>query len=164
MKRGPLLVLLVLILPSQSLMGQSILSTRGLGFPMDPIDARGRAVGSVGIAMFGGSLIPTDPASAGELFLPTVQITLQPQWATGELGGESLTSKGTRFPIIGLAYPIAARRGTVFLTFGGLLDQRWQISQSGGTGSDEIDLADERGGTKLPHEKRRFPHDTTRHL
>ena len=133
MKRSLFFGLLGLILSSQSLLGQSVLSTRGLGFLLDPLDARVKAVGGVGIAMFGGSIIPTDPAAAAEMVLPSVQVTYQPQWVTGELDGNSLNSQGTRFPLVALAYPVAARRGTIFFTFGGFLDQRWEITQPGTT-------------------------------
>jgi hypothetical protein len=36
-----------------------------------------------------------------------------------------------RFPIMGLAYPIGALNGMVSITFGGYMDQRWEVSVDG---------------------------------
>lgn len=124
-------LLVVLLLAPGSLNAQSILGIQGLGFPLEPMDARARALGSVGTGHFGGSLSPLDPASATGLLIPTVNLTLQPYWGTGNLDGESLEGRGTRFPLVGLAYPVGALNGMVSLTFGGYMDQRWEVEAEG---------------------------------
>ena len=127
---GAFLVGLVVLTPG-ALAGQSLLGTRGLGLPLEALDARSRALGSEGVGLLGGNLNPSDLASATGLLIPTVNFTLQPYWQSGSLDGESLHSQGTRFPLLGLAYPIGAWDGMVTVTFGSFMDQRWEIQESG---------------------------------
>jgi hypothetical protein len=131
----------LLLFPSPALEGQSLLSTQGLGFPVEPLDGRSMALGGVGLGLSGSSLLPTDPAAASRLLIPTVYVTLQPSWGEGSLEGEALTTRGTRFPLLGLAYPVRTWSGMVTLTFGSFMDQRWEIRQE-----KTIDL----GGTDTP--------------
>ena len=53
--------------------------------PMEPLDARARALGTLGVGLLGPSLTPTDLASAARIYLPSAQVTLQPQWVDGDL-------------------------------------------------------------------------------
>jgi hypothetical protein len=125
-------VLLALLLAVPNTLGaQSLLGTRGLGLPLEAVDARSRALGSEGVGLLGGSLNPTDLASATGLLIPTVNFTLQPHWGHGSLDGESIRSQGTRFPLLGIAYPVASLRGMVTLTFGSFMDQRWEMEEKG---------------------------------
>jgi hypothetical protein len=98
---------------------------------VEPLDARSRALGSVGTGLRGSLLLPSDPAAAAGLPFPTLEITLQPQWGEGELDGESVRSQGTRFPVMALGYPVPAVGGTVLLTLGAFLDQRWEMRRAG---------------------------------
>ncbi len=120
----------VLLLPGL-LRGQSLLGTQGLGFPLEAMDARSRALGSVGTGLFGGSLSPLDPASATGLAIPTANLTFQPTWGESTMNGETLDGQATRFPLIGLAYPVGPLRAMVSLTLGGVMDQRWEVSYKG---------------------------------
>ena len=132
MNRGMGLALLgaVLLIPGV-LAGQSLLGTRGLGLPLEPMDARARALGSVGVGLLGGNLNPMELASATGLLIPTVNFTLQPHWGGGCRDGESLDSQGMRFPLLGLAYPVGGLNGMVTLTFGAFMDQRWTVQEKG---------------------------------
>jgi hypothetical protein len=125
-----LLVTALFLIPAPG-MAQSILSTQGLGFPLEPLDARSRSMGSVGTGLFGGALAPLDPASATGLIIPTVNLTLQPYWSEGTMGGEVVEGQGMRFPLVGLAYPVGTLRAMVSLTLGGYMDQRWEVSTKG---------------------------------
>lgn len=125
------IALAVLLLPAGTLAGQSVLGTQGLGAPLEAMDARSRALGSVGTGLFGGVLSPLDPASAVGLLIPTLNITLQPYWGSGSWGDASADGRGTRFPLLGLAYPVGPLQGMVTLTFGGYMDQRWEVEASG---------------------------------
>lgn len=104
---------------------QSLLSSGGLGFPLHAVDARSRALGSLGIGLFGPGVLPTDPAAAADLELPEVTFTGQHSWVSLQ-GPASPNASGARFPIIGVAYPVFGQ-GIATLTFGGVLDQRWQV-------------------------------------
>lgn len=129
MKRASGLALLGLVLLSQPLAGQSLLGSQGLGTLMEPLDARARALGTSGVGLWGPSLTPVDLASAARIYLPTAQVTLQPQWVDGDLGGQPLNTQGTRFPQMGLAYPVVSLGGTAVLHIGSFLDQRWEVSE-----------------------------------
>lgn len=135
------LLLAGLLLPPAGLSAQSVLGTQGLGVPLEPMDARARALGSVGTGLFGGSLTPLDPASAVGLLIPTLNMTLQPYWGSGSWDGQSGDGRGTRFPLLGLAYPVGALQGMVTLTFGGYMDQRWEV---------EVEGTEELGGVPTP--------------
>jgi hypothetical protein len=124
------LVLAILLTPG-TLIAQSIFATQGLGFPLEPMDARARALGSVGTGLFGGSLTPLDPASATGLLIPTANLTLQPYWSEASLDGEPLSGQGMRFPLFGLAYPVPALNGMISLTYGGYMDQRYRVEVKG---------------------------------
>lgn len=123
----------VLLIAAAPAAGQSLLSNRGLGFPLVATDARGVALGGMGIGLTGGELSVVDPAAAARLRIPSVGFSFQTTWADFDQAGTSGDFSGTRFPYISLGYP--ARFGTVTVSFGGLLDQRWSTSST-----ERIDL------------------------
>jgi hypothetical protein len=141
MIRSMALAVMALVFLSPSLMGQSLLGSRGLGFPLEPLDARARALGSVGVGLKGSALVPTDPAAAAGIEFPSVELTVQPQWAESTMGEDSDRIQGTRFPFMGIAYPVYGLKGTVTLTIGGFMDQRWHLQRE-----STADL----GGTTVP--------------
>ncbi len=108
--------------------GQSLLSARGLGVPLIATDARAMALGGMGIGLTGGELSVVDPAAPARLNVPSVAFSFQSSWATTDEDGVSGDFSGTRFPFISLGYP--SRLGTVTVSFGGLLDQRWTTRSS----------------------------------
>jgi len=97
--------------------------------PLEPLDARARALGTLGVGLMGPTLGPTDLASAARIFLPMAQFTVQPQWVEGDLAGESTSTHSTRFPHMGLAYPVPSLKGTALLHFGSFMDQRWEVHE-----------------------------------
>jgi len=130
MKRAFFLALLGLVSISPALAGQSLFGSQGLGMPVEPLDARARALGSLGVGLLGASLSPTELASAARIYLPSAQFTLQPQWVEVEFDGQPVSTQGTRFPQMGLAYPVPSLGGTALLHIGSFLDQRWEVRQS----------------------------------
>lgn len=131
MRAGPALLLVVPMVlgiggAERPLEAQSILSAGGLGLPMTPIDARGRALGGVSVGLSGPSLSPTDPAAAADLRVPAVTLSLQSTWLDVGAGSDASDGQGTRFPLIGVAYPVSDL-GMATLSFGGFLDQRWDV-------------------------------------
>lgn len=127
---GTVLLGIALLAPVP-LAGQSLIGSRGLGLPMHAANARARALGGEGVGLLGGNLNPADLASSTGLLIPTVNFTMQPSWGTGVVGGESLTAKGTRFPLLGIAYPVGTLGGMVTLTFSSVMDQRWEAVEEG---------------------------------
>ena len=104
--------------------GQSILGTGGLGIRLEPLDAVQRALGGVGVAAATASILPGDPTASLDLLAPTVSFTAQPTWGSYTLEGEEDDFRGTRFPILGLAYPLGTL-SILTVTAGSVFDQRW---------------------------------------
>lgn len=107
---------------------QSVLAAGGLGVPVDPVDARGRALGAVGPGLFGTAVIPGDPTAALDLRVPTVAFSLQNSWLSIEEGGRTARQSTSRFPALGASYPVRTW-GVLTVTYGGFLDQRWSFEQ-----------------------------------
>jgi hypothetical protein len=108
--------------------GQSLFNAAGLGVPVEAIDGRARAVGNLGIGLRGGSFMPTDPASLGRLASSTGVMAAQPSWVDYSLeGGSAGTFQGTRFPLLGIAYPLLA--GMMSVQIGSFMDQNYQVQR-----------------------------------
>ena len=127
-RRFALVALLALITPACA-SAQSLLNGAGLGVPTDPLDARTRALGGVGIGLQGPALLGSDPAAAANFLLPTLVMTAQPSWVDyGRQSGDAGTFRGTRFPNLGIAYP--AFGAVVTLSLESFLDQRYQAQRA----------------------------------
>lgn len=106
---------------------QSILGAGGLGFPVEPVGARARGMGSLGVGLFGSELLPGDPAVSRDLLVPMVTATFQPTWSTYTFQGPEQDLSTSRFPLVGVAYPVTALGGMATLTFASFLDQTWRV-------------------------------------
>lgn len=118
----------VILLVAAPAAAQSVLAAGGLGVPIDPLDARARAVGAVGPGLFGTGVVPGDPAAALGLTVPTLTFSLQSSWITVEQAGGRSTETASRFPAFGAAYPVRDW-GTLTVTYGSFLDQRWNFER-----------------------------------
>ncbi len=123
MRRAWILIGMMMGLPSVGV-GQSILSTGGLGVRSEPLDAVQRALGGVGLAAGTASVLPGDPTASLDLLAPTVTFTAQPVWGDYTIGSEEGDFQGTRFPILGFAYPLGIR-SVLTVSTGSVFDQRW---------------------------------------
>ncbi|MEX2467947.1 MAG: hypothetical protein WD995_13640 [Gemmatimonadota bacterium] len=129
---------------------QSIFNSAGLGRPVDAVDARARSLGSLGIGLQGGYLSPADPAAAGRLGFASAVMVTQPSWVEASRDGTPVGDfRGTRFPLMGVAYPVLSGMATVQL--GSYLDQRFAGQRVvsvdlGGTSHDVIDDFTQEGG------------------
>ena len=120
--RSTAILVSVLVLAPLHSEAQSLVARAGLGLPIEPLDARSRAMGGAGIGLSGPYLLATDPAAATGLVLPSVTASYQPARSTltdGRSAGHA------RFPVVGASYPLG---GSVFSAhFSGFLDQEWEI-------------------------------------
>ncbi len=123
--------------------GQSLLSTGGLGVRSEPLDAVQRALGGVGVANGPASILPTDPTASLDLLAPTVSFSVQPTWGDYTVGSEEGDFQGTRFPILGLAYPLGIR-SVLTVTSGSVFDQRWGAVTEGSVeiGGESVPVTD----------------------
>lgn len=143
---GALLLALALALGPTPAAGQSVLATWGLGVTLDPLDGRGRGLGSVGPGLFGTGVIPGDPGASLDLIVPTVAVSMQSSWLQVDQDAGSATLSGSRFPAMGIAYPVRDW-GVLTVTYGGVLDQRWTFVRQNlldlGAGGAGISVTDQ---------------------
>ncbi|HEX9105873.1 MAG TPA: hypothetical protein VF832_01565 [Longimicrobiales bacterium] len=111
------------------LAAQSLLATSGLGVPTPPLDARARALGGVPTGLFGLDLSLGNPADAADVRYRGGMASVQPFSRSDELGGQSASTSGARFPLLRVLYP--TRRIVFSLGYGGFLDQSWGVSSTG---------------------------------
>ena len=125
------------------LLAQSLIGSQGLGIPLEALDGRSRAIGSVGIGLFGGAVLPTDPARASRITVPSISVTIQPSRGAATIGDQSVPIEGTRFPLLALSYPVR-NYGVATLSYGGLLEQNWKAERTLRLvqEQDSIDVAD----------------------
>ena len=125
------------------LAAQSLIGSQGLGIPLEALDGRSRALGSVGIGLFGGAVLPTDPARASRITVPGISVTIQPSRGAANIGDQSIPIEGTRFPLLALSYPVRDY-GVATLSYGGLLEQNWKAERTLRLAQeqDSIDVAD----------------------
>lgn len=103
---------------------QSLFNSAGMGLPIDALDGRARALGSLGLGLRGASFMPTDPAALAYFRIPTGIMASQPSWVEYTApGDESGSFRGTRFPLMGLAYPLFS--GMMSVQIGSFLDQEY---------------------------------------
>lgn len=107
---------------------QSLFSGYVFGSPLEIGDARQVALGSVGIGIGGTPINPHDPAAGVDLVLPSVAFTGQSTWGSASQEGTTSDFTASRFPSIGIVYPIP---GVVSLSasFTGVLDQNWEVAE-----------------------------------
>ena len=130
---------LALILPS-ALAGQSVIGASGLGMRLEPLDAVQRGLGGVGVTTRTPTVLPGNPAASLDILAPTITFTVQPHWGRYKVGSEKGNFFGTRFPVIGFAYPLGTN--AVFtLTAGSQFDQNWSVESR-----DSVDVGRESVG------------------
>jgi hypothetical protein len=128
--RSLILALLLSGFGPVSLTAQSLFNAAGLGVPIEALDGRARALGNLGIGMPGASFMPTDPAAVARLTYSTATMAGQPSWVDYESeGGLSGSFQGSRFPLLGIAYPLFT--GTMSVQVGSFLDQHFQAESTG---------------------------------
>jgi hypothetical protein len=123
------LIVLSLLSAAAPAGAQSLFGMRGLGVPVDPIDPRARALGSLGTGLLGLNTSLVNPADLAGIRRRGVSATLQPFFGSAELGGLTDNVEGTRFPLIQIMYP-ARERLVVSLGYGGFLEQSWAVSSN----------------------------------
>ncbi len=140
MRRWWVAVLMAALPPSGTLSAQSALGARGLGAPVGALGARAAALGNLGIGLQGDEVSAGDPASWARLAVPSVVVTMQPTWGRFDLGEQVGSSRATRFPLLGIGYPVRRARGVVTLSLSGFLEQRWAAESSGTVVIDGMDV------------------------
>lgn len=125
------------LLLAGSAQAQSLLSARGLGLPLEPVDARARGLGGIRLGLPDPAMSLVNPAGAVGLAVAGLSVTFQSDNVRGE-GEDSDDFSTARFPVVQAAFPIGERFvGT--LGYGAVLDQNWVVTRE-----DSIDVSGSR--------------------
>jgi hypothetical protein len=120
---------------------QSLLSAYSLGYPLEPIDARGRALGGMAAGFQGSHFSLVNPAALSGLPVAGVSVTFQSDAFTPDGSTDGVTT-GTvttaRFPAIQAAFPFGSRF-VASVGYAALLDQSWESVIE-----DSLDIAGQR--------------------
>lgn len=148
------LLLVAALCPAAAIEGQSFVGFRAFGLPVEPQGARAIGMGSLGVGLVSEELSATDPTASAWLLIPTVSASMQPTWADFTLGQQTGSSAWTRFPLIALGYPVTSLGGTVTLSLGEFLEQRWvseveTVTDLGGVNVPLVDRFESEGGSSV---------------
>ncbi len=152
-RRIPLLSLLLVVLPGGA-DAQSFVGFRALGLPVGATESRAVALGNLGIGLPGVQVNASDPASGARVLFPTVSVSMQPTWGDFNLEGQTGTARTTRFPMLGIGYPVPSAQGTITVSLSGHMEQRWageqdRIVSLGGIDVPVNDRFETNGGTSV---------------
>jgi hypothetical protein len=116
---------------------QSLTARGGLGLIAEPLDARARGLGGVGLGLPEANLSLINPAGIAGIAAPALHVTYQPDHYSTEFSGQAVSGTTSRFPLIHIALPLG-ERWAVSLGYGSLLDQSWAAEEL-----DSLDLGGE---------------------
>ncbi|MQA91493.1 MAG: hypothetical protein GEU90_14920 [Gemmatimonas sp.] len=109
--------------------GQSLFDARGLGYTLEPIDARSRGLGGVALGLPEPQISWVNPADAVGLLEPGLVIGYQyDNFDSNALVGGTSEGSTARFPLLMAAFP-AGSRWVLMAGYGGFLDQNWRLEQ-----------------------------------
>ena len=128
------------VLSAGSAPAQSLLSARGLGFVLEPVDARARGLGGLPIGLPDPAMSLVNPASAMGLPAAGLSVTFQADEFSAQAGDQGGDYTTARFPVVQAAFPLGGRFvGT--LGYAAVLDQNWAVTRE-----DSIDVGGGRVG------------------
>ncbi|MEQ1857892.1 MAG: hypothetical protein ABL963_15665 [Longimicrobiales bacterium] len=141
---------LALIVAATPLRAQSLFNAAGIGLPMEAVDGRARALGSLGLGLPGTSMLPADPASPARLLVPGGIMVVQPSWVDLSRDGDPghRYFRGSRFPLFAASYPLFQGMASIHAT--SVLDQAYEGERTltvdfAGTPVQAVDRFDQNG-------------------
>lgn len=148
--RTALIAALLLPLVHAPAAAQSLFSTRGLGVPVAPLDARATALGGIGVGLTGFHTSMGNPAELSGVSRRGVSAALQPVNSSTDVAGAEDGTAASRFPLIRLIYPVTPRL-VAAAGYGSYLEQSWAVMTEstrtiGGEDVAVTDLLRSRGG------------------
>jgi hypothetical protein len=130
MMRTTLTALALIAATQSTATAQSLFATRGLGVPIAAVDARARALGGIGVGLFGLNNSLVNPAEMAGIGRRGVAAALQPVSGTTRFDGAEDSFSGSRFPLVRMTYPLS-QRFALGAGYGAFLDQSWGIVREG---------------------------------
>lgn len=131
-------LLVIAALPSPT-PAQTPATAVGLGYPVDPVDARAAALGGVGMALPGGSLSGRNPAALTEFQRLSLGFTLAPEEVQVDVSESAPTQEVGRSRFSGARVVVPFGEWRVGAGFSPELDQDWRV-----TLEDTLRVSDER--------------------
>ncbi|HEY0020660.1 MAG TPA: hypothetical protein VGC13_30455 [Longimicrobium sp.] len=108
---------------------QSLLSARGLGLPLEPVDARARGLGGLTVGLPDAQMSLVNPAAAVGLPAAGLTVTFQADEISSQAGDQADDFTTARFPVVQAAFPLGQRVvGT--LGYASVLDQNWSATRN----------------------------------
>jgi hypothetical protein len=108
---------------------QSLLSAAGLGTPLEPVDARARALGGLPVGLPDPQMSLVNPAAAMGLPAAGLTVTFQADQVASVAGDQDQDFTTARFPVIQAAFPIGTRLVTT-VGYAAVLDQNWAVEHN----------------------------------
>ena len=117
---------LLLVSSAGSGWAQSLLAREGLGYVVEPLDARARGLGGAALGLPGVNLSLVNPAVSARVPAPALLVGFQYDQSAADFAGGSAEGQTPRFPVIQAALPLGQRWG-VSVGYGGFLNQSWAV-------------------------------------
>jgi hypothetical protein len=117
---------------------QSVLSARGLGYPLEALDARSRGLGGITTGLGDPHLSLVNPAGMVGVPSAGLSVTFQGDEIASQTPGRDQDFGTARFPAIMAVFPIGGRLVTS-VGYAGVLDQTWSVRRI-----DSLELAGQR--------------------
>jgi hypothetical protein len=117
------------LLAAPAAQAQSALSARGLGYPLEGLDARSRGLGGVTTGLSEPHISLVNPAAAVGIPAAGLSVTFQGDDIASVTAGRDQRFTTARFPAIQAAFPIGGRFvGT--LGYASVLDHNWSATRT----------------------------------
>lgn len=117
---------------------QSLLSSTGLGTPLEPVDARARSLGGLPLGLPDSHMSLVNPAAAVGLPAAGLTATFQMDEVSSTAGDQANDFSTARFPSIQAAFPLG-ERVVATVGYASVFDQNWAVTRA-----DSLDLGGER--------------------
>ena len=114
---------------------QSVLSSRGLGYPIEPVDARARGLGGVALGLPEATFSLVNPAGPVGLATAAISVTFQPDQYDATAGTRATSGTTARFPTVQAVFQPRSRF-TLSAGYGAFLDQNYRA-----TNTDSVTLS-----------------------
>lgn len=108
---------------------QSVLSSRGLGYPIEPVDARARGLGGVALGLPEATFSLVNPAGPVGLATAAISVTFQPDQYDATAGTQATSGTTARFPAVQAVFQ-PRPRFTLMAGYGAFLDQNYRATRS----------------------------------
>lgn len=138
------------LLAAPAARAQSGLSARGLGYPLEGLDARSRGLGGLTTGLPDPHLSLVNPAAVVGIPAAGLSVTFQGDVISSQSAGRDEDFQTSRFPAIQAAFPVTGRL-VATVGYAAVLDQNWTVSrldsiQLGGRQRQVTDVFRSEGG------------------